>query len=145
MSAEPVAWSRPWLWLWGLVALTLLAGIFLVSFFRWSIAAGVGFGTLETIGLLHPNDAYPPLTHAIRRYVPRDLAFLAIYGFTGAAGAVWLRLPEHPAKWAALLGLLGWFTTHFDVTFDEKKSQEEASKYRMLGRGAAQVLRIGRK
>jgi hypothetical protein len=93
----------------------------------------VGFGTLEGIGLWRPHDAYPPLTHVIRRYLPRWAAFTLIYGFTGAAGGTWLGFP-HPERLAGLFALLGWFTTHFDVTFDEEMEQKERAKHDRLVR-----------
>src|SRR5438128_2516686 len=122
-------WARWWLWLWGTVAIGLLVAAFLVPFKWWAVAAAAGFGAMEGYGLAHPNDAYPPLTQVIRRYVPRWVAFSAIYGFTGAAGATWLKLP-HPARLGLLFALLGWFTAHFDVTFDDDVLQEERAKLR---------------
>jgi hypothetical protein len=113
-----VPWARWWLWLWGVVAVGLIALAFLVPFKRWALAVVIGFGTMEAIGLIRRNDAYPPLTHVIRRYVPRWFAFTAIYGFVGAAGGVWLGFP-HPVRLGLLFALLGWLTTHFDVTFDQ--------------------------
>lgn len=138
----PKPWARWWLWLWGGVALALIALIFVLSFKWWSMAALAGFGSMEAMGLVSRNDEYPPLTHVIRRFVPRWVAFTAIYGVTGAAGAVWLELSD-PARLGLLFALLGWFTTHFDVAFDESKCRQESAKYAMLRRGAARAL--GRK
>src|SRR5215211_8323087 len=107
-------WARWWLYLWGVVAVTLLVLVFFLPFGWWAGAAAVGFGTLEGIGLWRANDAYPPLTHVIRRYVPRWVAFTAIYGFAGGAGGVWLGFP-YPGRSALLFALLGWLTSHFDV------------------------------
>jgi hypothetical protein len=120
-------WARWWLYLWGVVAVALLVLVFFLPFGWWAGAAAVGFGTLEGIGLWRADDAYPPLTHVIRRYVPRWAAFTGIYAFTGAAGGTWLGL-SRPERLAALFGLLGWFTTHFDVTFDEDLEKVERAK-----------------
>jgi hypothetical protein len=132
-------WAPWWLWLWGIVAVGLIALIFLVPFKWWAVAAVVGFGPMEGLGLLRPHDPYPPLTHVIRRYVPRWAAFTAIYGFTVAAGAFWLDLPR-PERLGFLFALLGWFTSHFDVTFDEDTEAVERAKHRRILRGALRVL-----
>lgn len=126
-------WARWWIWLWGVVAVTLLVLAFFLPFKWWALAAAVGFGALEAFGLLRANDAYPPLTQVIRKYVPRWAAFTAIYAYTGAAGGAWLDLP-HPEKLALLFGLLGFLTTHFDVTFDERLEGQEREKHERLVR-----------
>ena len=78
-------WARWWVWTWGMVAVALIVLVFLIPFRWWAVATLVGFGTMEAIGLLRPEDAYPPLTQVIKRYVPRSIAFTAIYAFTSAA------------------------------------------------------------
>ena|ERR1700676_3705490 len=128
---EQAAWSTAWLWAWGLVAIALIASIPFVAFKWWALAALVGFGSMEGIGLINPYDPYPPLTQVIRRFVPRWVAFALIYGITGGAGATWLTFP-HPLRMAMLVGLLGWFTAHFDVAFDDTAVSEERTKYRGL-------------
>lgn len=139
VADEPMPWARWWLWLWGVVALGLIALVFLVPFLWWALAALVGFGVMEGLGLVRPHDQYPPLTHVIGRYVPRWVAFTAIYGLTGAAAGVWLGF-RRPERLAAMLALLGWLTTHFDVTFSETRTLEERAKYRRIFRGAARVF-----
>lgn len=127
-------WARWWIYLWALVAAGLIVMIFLLPFKWWAFATVLGFGTMETIGLMRRDDAYPPLTHVIRNYVPRWAAFTAIYGYTGAAGGVWFGFPR-PERLGALFALLGWFTTHFDVAFDrEKECQERVKNQRLLGK-----------
>lgn len=134
-----VPWAPWWLWLWGIVAVGLIASIFLMPFKWWAVAAVAGFGSMEAIGLLRPHDPYPPLTHVIRRFLPRWVAFTLIYGFTGAAGGFWLGFarPEHLGL---LFALLGWFTSHFDVTFDERIEAEERAKHRRILSVALKVL-----
>jgi hypothetical protein len=126
-------WARWWLWLWGAVATGLLAAVFLIEFKWWAICAAIGFGVMEGVGLLRPHDPYPPLTQVIHKFVPRWVAFTAIYGFVGAAGGVWFKFPR-PYRLAAIFALLGWLTTHFDTTFSERKTLEERSKYRRIVR-----------
>jgi hypothetical protein len=126
-----VRWARWWIWLWGIVAVGLLISLRFFAFKWWAVAAGVGFGTMEGIGLVHDNDPYPPLTHVIRNYVPRWIAFSAIYAITGGAAAKWFHL-RHAAGIAAVVGLLGWFNAHFDVVFDEPAKQQERAKYRRI-------------
>jgi hypothetical protein len=138
-AAGAVTWARWWVWLWGAVAVVLIALTFFIPFKWWAGAAVAGFGTMEAIGLLRPNDPYPPLTHVIRRYVPRWAAFTAIYGFTGAAGSVWLTISK-PQRLGPLFALLGWFTTHFDVTFDSDLEHQERAKRQQL---IAKVFRRG--
>ena len=133
----PDHWARWWLWMWGVVAVGLIVAVFFVPFLWWAVAAAVGFGTMEGIGLLRPHDPYPPLTHVIHRFVPRWIAFTAIWALTGGAGAKWFHF-AHPVRAAAIVGLLGWLNTHFDTTFDETKTLEERQKYnRILRRQSA--------
>lgn len=135
-------WARWWLWLWGVVAAALLVLVFLVPFRWWAVLAALGFGTLEGIGLARRDDAYPPLTQAIHEYVPRWFAFGAIYGFMGGAGAKWFGV-RGPWRLALFAALLGWFTAHFDVTFDDDQKQQERVKYRRLASGAKRLLSRG--
>jgi len=128
----PAPWASWWIWLWGVVAIALIVLIFLIPFKWWALAALIGFGTMEGIGLVNPDDAYPPLTQVIRRYVPRWVAFTLIFGIWGGAGATWFHAP-HPLRAGLLVGLLGWFNAHFDVTFDDRAIREEREKYRRLG------------
>jgi hypothetical protein len=126
-------WSTVWLWGWGVVAVALIVSIQFVAFKWWAFATLVGFGAMEGVGLLRPHDPYPPLTQVIREYVPRWVAFSLIYGIVGGAGATWFKV-RHPLRVALLVGLLGWFTAHFDVTFDDGAATEERVKYQRLAR-----------
>ena len=127
MDAVDMRWSRPWLIAWGVVAVGLLAVIPFTPFWWWAGFALVGFGGMEGYGLWRPHDAFPPLTQVIHRYVPRTIAFPLMFGIWGAALASWL----HTARiWRFFLALaiLGFITTHFDVTFDEDKIRQERQK-----------------
>jgi hypothetical protein len=44
---------------------------------------------------------------------------------------VWLRFPN-PARLGLLFALVGWLTTHFDTTFDDRATQEERHKLERL-------------
>ena len=127
----PTPFKRWWLWLWGVVAVVLIALVFLLPFEVWALLALIGFGTMEGIGLFVGGE-YPPLTQVIRRYSPRWVAFSLIFGITGGAGATWLEA-SHPLRIAALVGLLGWFIAHFDVTYDDSAIREEQTKYDRVG------------
>jgi hypothetical protein len=138
-----VRWARWWVWLWGSVAITLLVLLWVIPFKWWGLLAGIGFGTMEGIGLLRDDDAYPPLTHVIRRYVPRWLAFTLIYGILGGAGGHWFHLPNATGV-GFLFGLLGWLTAHFDATFDgEAKRQERAKRANLKALAGSLTRRLG--
>jgi len=112
-----------------LVATTLIVlALTPVLSFKWfALAALLTFGPMEGYGLFRPHDPYPPLTQVIRRYVPRWAAFPAIYGVTASAGGVCLKVPQ-PARLGLLFALVGWLTTHFDTTFDDRAVEEERDK-----------------
>jgi len=112
------SFSKAWVVLWTAVALVLLSSVFAIPFGVWSMATLVSFGSMETIGLLKKKDKYPPLTYVMRRYLPRWLVFTTLYAYIGGVGAYWFTTSVRPWKFAALFGLLGWLTTHFDVTYD---------------------------
>jgi hypothetical protein len=111
-----VPWALWFVALWGAVAVGLIVSLFFLPFRTWSWIAGVAFGSMEGIGLRGSHDPLPPLTQLIRRYVPRYLAFPAIYGLVGAAGAYWFRLPR-PQWIGALFAVLGWLSDHFTTTY----------------------------
>src|SRR5439155_1587683 len=105
---DPRQWARWWLWLWAIVAVVLLAALRFVSFEWWSLAMTVGFGSMETIGVVSQwrtgSSRYPPLTHVIGYFLPRQIALAAIGFWVGVAGGMWFAFP-HPWKLGALLGL----------------------------------------
>lgn len=136
---ESTGWALWWIWLWTAVTTVLLILLFFLPFKTWAVLAVVLFGLPELIGIVKRDDAYPPLTHVICRYVPRWIAFTLIYAFTGAAGGHWFGFAR-PVALAGLVGLLGWFQTHFDVAFDAQKRQEERDKYQRIRRGIRSVL-----
>jgi hypothetical protein len=57
----------------------------------------------EAIGIRARGDAFPPLTHVIRHFLPNYIAFPLIHGLFGAIAARWM---EFPRPWP-LGGTLG--------------------------------------
>jgi hypothetical protein len=103
--------------MWAVCSATLLTAAFLVPFWPvWLAMAIVLFGVPEAIGVARNADAYPPLTHVIRHFLPNWIAFPLIYFFFGSIAAEWLEFPR-PFHLGALFGLLGWLTDHFADTY----------------------------
>jgi hypothetical protein len=122
-------WKTWWIWLWGLVSVVLIVSVwFRTPWMIWSVMTVFAFGIMEGIGLTHASVGYPPLTQVIREYIPRWLALSLIYGCTGLAGATWFHIPDRLGL-AVLIGLLGWFTAHFDNAFDHAAVAQENAKY----------------
>lgn len=113
-------WNRIYLWIWFIVVAGLLASLAFTPFWLWFLIAAPTFGTMEGIGLWRMQDAFPPLTHVIRRHVPRWLAFTVIFGIWGTAIAYWLNLPR-PYVIGVATAFLGWLNDHFDVTYDRER------------------------
>lgn len=116
--AETARYSRAWVALWVASCAALLALVPALGVWHWLTVALVLFGVPEVIGLLRRDDAFPPLTFVLRRYVPRWLTHTAVSGAWGAVSAYWLGFPR-PWAVGALLALYGWLGDHFDVTYDD--------------------------
>lgn len=114
----PENWNRWWLVMWLVTAPTLVVSAFYLPFWIWVAATVVGFLVPEMISLVKKDDSLPPLTHTIRHFLPGWLAFPLIYFSLGAVGANWLGFAR-PVRIGALMGLLGWLTDHFTVTYAE--------------------------
>jgi hypothetical protein len=102
--------------MWGVVSVTLLVLAFFLSVEWWAGSAAIGFGVPEGISLMKRDDAFPPLTHTIRHFVPSWLAFPLIYFLLGSIGATWLGF-SRPFHLGGMFGLLGWLTDHFTVVY----------------------------
>jgi hypothetical protein len=111
-------WSRAWVLLFAAVSALLLLAIPFLTFKQWSIAAALGFGLLESVGLLRHRDRLPPLTFIVRRYVPEWLTFVIAGFFVGVAGGYWFDF-AHPFRLGGLLALYSWVVEHFVVTYEE--------------------------
>ena len=112
----PENWNRWWLLMWAVNAPVLVVSAFFVRFWLWVTAAAAGFLAPELVSLVKKDDSLPPLTHTIRHFLPDWLAFPLIYFSLGSVGANWLDFPR-PVRVGALMGLLGWLTDHFTVTY----------------------------
>ena len=118
-----------WCALWGVVSVGLIVAVwFRASFGVWLIVVFCTFGVMEPIGVLNVSKRLPPLTQVIVDYVPRAIAFSLIYFSTGMAATTWFHFRER-FRLALLVGLLGWFTAHFDTAFDNKMMARENLKY----------------
>jgi hypothetical protein len=112
----PTPWSKAWLTMWVVVLVAVPVAAFFLTFSEWSILATVAFGVPEGLSLVRQNDAFPPLTQTIRHFLPSWFAFPYIYFMLGSIGATWLGF-ANPFRLGALMGLLGWLTDHFTVTY----------------------------
>ena len=113
-------YNRWFVLMWGVISLTLLSLLFVLPFGEWAIAAAIGFGIPEAIGIWRKRDSMPPLTDVIRRYVPGWVTFPVIYGLIAAAGSVWFGF-RHPPRMGALFAMLGWMSYHFTVRYFKPK------------------------
>jgi hypothetical protein len=117
-SERPSQWARWWIFMWGIIAASLLVSAFFVPFRAWAVAAAIGFGIPEGVALLHKGDRLPPLTYVSAFFLPRWLIVTLIGFFTGSIGATWLGF-HRPFSLGCLLALFAWAISHFDVTYDE--------------------------
>ena len=114
----PENWNKWWVAMWLVVSPALIVSAFFIPFPLWVGAAVAGFLVPELISIVKRNDSLPPLTHTIRHFLPNWLAFPLIYFSLGSVGAHWLDFPR-PLAVGALMGLLGWLTDHFTLTYAE--------------------------
>src|SRR5262249_38596032 len=105
--------------MWAVTAPGLVVSAFYLSFWVWALAALVGFLVPELIGINKDDDSLPPLTHAIRHFLPNWAAFPLIYFALGSVGAHWLSYGE-PLRLGVIMALLGWLTDHFIRTYDAR-------------------------
>ena len=113
----PPGWNKWWLAMWGITSPVVIVSAFFVDFLIWLPIAIVGFLVPEVFSIVKKSNSFPPLTHTIRHFVPDWAAFPLIYFALGSVGAHWLDFAE-PLRVGAILGLLGWLTDHFTVTYD---------------------------
>jgi hypothetical protein len=130
IAAPPSAWSKYWILMWVVIAVGLLAaapfpfkpgGWPELPFYHWLTAAAVFFGIPELIGARVQNDAFPPLTHVIVRYVHAELAMPLLYGMSGGILSYWFGFPN-PDRVAALCAGIGWFDAHFLLRYVPRRN-----------------------
>jgi hypothetical protein len=112
----PGHWNKWWLLMWLVFAPVTVISAFFLPFWAWLVTAIVLFLVPEMISIIKKDDSLPPLTHTIRHFLPNWLAFPLIYFSLGCVGAHWLRFAK-PLQIGLLMGLLGWLTDHFTVTY----------------------------
>jgi len=113
--------NRWWVALWAVntVALAALLIASVTPLVYMSAALGLFF-IPEGIGLLRRGDSLPPLTHAIRRYVPRWMVNPVIGAGSAWAIIGWWERPHHVIITLVVCALVGWLFNHFDVTYDSQ-------------------------
>lgn len=111
--------NRLWIAMWAFNTLALLAlMIHGVHPGDWFASAVLLFFVPEGIGLIHRGDSLPPLTYAIRRYVPRWMVDMCVYAWGAFAAWTWHASTHAEFIVIACAAVVGWLTNHFDVTFD---------------------------
>lgn len=105
-----------WLYLWGIVALGLIASLFLIPFRWWVVITVFSFGTMEGIGLFAGDFRLPPLTLVIQAYLSPWISLPAMWALAAGAGAKWFGW-SHPLGVSLLAGLVCWINVHFDETY----------------------------
>ncbi len=114
----PQNWNKQWVAMWLVGAPLVVGSAFVLPFLAWLAVAVVGFLVPEMISISKKDDSLPPLTHTIRHFLPNWVAFPLIYFALGAVGAHWLEF-SRPFEIGLLMGLLGWLTDHFTLTYAE--------------------------
>jgi hypothetical protein len=111
-AAPPSEWSKYWVGMWVVLAVGLLAFAPFMAFWDWWTAVALAFGIPEFIGARVQNDAFPPLTHVIVRYVHPEISVPFMVGMAGGMGAHWLEAGR-PFERGLLFGFAGWVLVHF--------------------------------
>ena len=122
--SRPAGWNAWWVRYW-IVSSVVWASLPFLLPIRW-LWFGVWCGVFtalflvpEIVAVLRRDPRFPPLTQTIRHFLPNDIAFPLLWGLPGAAAGRWLGL----LPWwryffcGVVTALLGWFTTHFTVTY----------------------------
>lgn len=120
LAAESHKWSKWWVGMWAMNVVILLSLIPFLNFGRWVTATLILFGIPEFIGTLKQDDAFPPLTHVIVKYLDRELAFPVIFFFYGSTAAYWFAFPNRAWALGAFAGLLGWLIAHFERRYERR-------------------------
>jgi hypothetical protein len=98
--------------MWVVLAVGLLVAAPFVYIWDWFTYVAIGFGIPEFVGARVQNDAFPPLTHVIVRYINAEFSIPFMVGFAGAIGSHWLTAGR-PLERGLLFGFVGWVLVHF--------------------------------
>jgi len=120
LATDSREWSRYWIAMWAVFVVALLAAIPFVSFGHWVTATLILFGIPEAFGTWKQDDAYPPLTHVIVKYLDRELSFPVIFFFYGSTAAYWFGFPQRAWALGAFAGLMGWLIAHFERRYEKR-------------------------
>jgi hypothetical protein len=114
-------YSRWWIVLWAANVLALVGLLaYGVTPAAWLSAAVLLFGVPEAIGLRKNKDKLPPLTQAIRHYLPRWVIFPVIGASCAWAVIAWWSRPHHVLITVVIVAIAFWGHDHFDQTFDRQ-------------------------
>lgn len=130
-------WSGWWLLMWFVttpiwIAIALLFPIAEKgNWWKAPTAFLLLFLAPEIKSVLNKGDDLPPLTHAIRGFIPTDFAFPAIYFVVGAIGGCWFGFPTlRYIGLGVLFAMLGWLTIHFTIAYMGPDPRSVASSAR---------------
>lgn len=114
-----VRWNKAWLWLWVFCTVELVALAHFLTPGAWLAAFFALFLAPELVGLRIHQDTLPPLTYAVRRYLPRWIPTAATFAGGAWLAMLWVPTAKHPAVVAVVIAtFVGWLTNHWDVTYD---------------------------
>lgn len=120
LATDSREWSKWWIAMWATFVVVLLALIPFVSFGHWVTAVLILFGIPEAFGTWKQDDAFPPLTHVIVKYLDRELSFPVIFFFYGSTAAYWFGFPNRALALGAFAGLMGWLIAHFERRYERR-------------------------
>jgi hypothetical protein len=120
VSGSHVRWRTGWVVMWACNVALLAALAFLgVGPRDWTTAFLVFFLVPEMLGLVVKDDAYPPLTYVVARYVPRWIPHAVTFGIGVFLVGAWIPVAQHPLVVSVIIAaFVGWLTNHWTVTYE---------------------------
>lgn len=119
-AAPPGQWSKYWVGMWVVISAVLLCLAPFMYFWDWITLVAFAFGIPEFVGARVQNDAFPPLTHVIVRYVHPEVSVPVMVGLAGGIGAHWLQAGR-PLERGLLFGFVAWVLVHFLLRYVVKR------------------------
>lgn len=108
-----------WVALWAVNTLALAVLAPRLTPGAWVAAFSVLFLLPEMIGLVHRGDSLPPLTYAVRRYLPRWMPDMVTFAAGAWVAWLWIPIAVHPLVCAvSVAGFVGWLTNHWSRTYE---------------------------